>query len=304
MTIVCFLLMDTAPLARHVVTIMGSISGVSPTATEMPNRNAFSQSPFVMPLMKNTNGTITIMNLISTHETALTPLVKLVSTDSPAIADAMEPNRVRSPLQMTTACALPEITLLPMNAMFWQSVIDSLRAQTSGVFSTGALSPVKLAWLTNRSLASRMRTSAGIISPADRRTTSPTTRSSMGISDSAPPSRITVQVVVIMDSSFSAALPLLDSCTKRSVPEITTMVRMMVTVMGSKSSGVLPSREKYGNAMSVMAETVARKKRMAVKGLTNASTRRLANDFRLCRVTAFEPYCSRFVFTVCVSSPR
>lgn len=91
---VCFLLMETAPLARQVVTIMGSISGVSPTAMEIPNKNASSQSPLVMPLMKNTSGTMISMKRISTHETALTPLVKLVSTASSATADAIEPNSV------------------------------------------------------------------------------------------------------------------------------------------------------------------------------------------------------------------
>ena len=41
-----------------------------------------------------------------------------------------------------------------------------------------------------------------------------------------------------------AALPLLDSCTKRSVPEIITIVKMMTTVKGSKSSGALPKSAK------------------------------------------------------------
>ena len=116
-TMVCFLLIETAPFARQVVTIIGSISGVSPTAMEIPNRNASSQSPFVMPLIKNTSGTITSIKRIKTQETALTPLVKLVSTASPATADAMEPNNVLSPTQTTTADALPETTLLPINAM-------------------------------------------------------------------------------------------------------------------------------------------------------------------------------------------
>ena len=58
------------------------------------------------------------------------------------------------------------------------------------------------------------------------------------------PLRVTVQVVVIMARSFSAALPLLDSCTNRRVPEISTMVRIITTVRQSKSSGVLPNREK------------------------------------------------------------
>ena len=117
LTMVCFLLMDTAPLARQVVTIMGSISGVSPTAMEMAKRNASSQSPLVMPLMKKTRGTITSIKRMSTQETAFTPLVKLVSAASPATAEAMEPKRVSSPTQMATARALPETTLLPIKAM-------------------------------------------------------------------------------------------------------------------------------------------------------------------------------------------
>ena len=114
---VCFLLMETAPFARQVVTIMGSISGVSPTAMEMANRKASTQSPFVMPLTTNTTGTITSMNRISTQETAFTPLVKLVCTASSATPEAMEPKSVRSPTLTVTAVALPEITLLPIKAM-------------------------------------------------------------------------------------------------------------------------------------------------------------------------------------------
>ena len=70
-----------------------------------------------MPLMKNTSGTITAMNRIRTQETAFTPLVKLVSTASPATADAMDPNSVVSPTHTATADALPDTILLPMNAM-------------------------------------------------------------------------------------------------------------------------------------------------------------------------------------------
>lgn len=58
------------------------------------------------------------MKRIDTHKTALTPLVKLISVGSPAIAEVIEPNSVRSPVQITAAAALPETTLLPMKAMF------------------------------------------------------------------------------------------------------------------------------------------------------------------------------------------
>ena len=62
-------------------------------------------------------------------------------------------------------------------------------------FSTGSLSPVSEDWLTNRSLVSTTRTSAGIMSPAASRITSPATRSPMGRSRHSP-SRTTAMVVV------------------------------------------------------------------------------------------------------------
>ena len=120
----------------------------------------------------------------------------------------MEPNSVPSPTLKATAVALPDTTLLPMSAMFSHAVAESDTAADLGTFSTGSLSPVRLAWLTNRSFVSMMRTSAGIMSPADRWMMSPTTTSSMGTSCFGASSLVTVTVVVIMSSSFSAALPL------------------------------------------------------------------------------------------------
>ena len=107
-----------------------------------------------------------------------------------------------------------------------------------------------------------------------------------------------------MASSFSAALPLRDSCTKRSVPEINTIVRMMTTVRQSKSSGVLPNRDKYGKTMSVMVDTTARQNRMAVKGLMNAPASRLARDFFFSCVTLLLPYLVRLTDTASESRPR
>jgi hypothetical protein len=53
--------MAIAPFDRHTATIMGSISGVIPTATAIAKKNAPAQSPLVSPLMTNTSGTITRM---------------------------------------------------------------------------------------------------------------------------------------------------------------------------------------------------------------------------------------------------
>ena len=49
-------------------------------------------------------------------------------------------------------------------------------------FSTGNDSPVRLAWMRNRSLHDSNRTSAGIMSPAESSTTSPGTRLAIGSS--------------------------------------------------------------------------------------------------------------------------
>ena len=94
---------------------------------------------------------------------------------------------------------------------------------------------------------------------------SPGTTSSSGSSIFDLLRRITVQVVVIIARSFSAAFPLLDSCTKRKVPESRTIVRIMITVRGSESYGVFPSMLRAGKIMSVAAETKARAINIAVK---------------------------------------
>ncbi len=74
--------MAIAPLANEVVTIMGNISGVNPTAIEIANNKADNQSPFVIPFKKKTIGTIINIYFIITQETALTPFSKLVITGS------------------------------------------------------------------------------------------------------------------------------------------------------------------------------------------------------------------------------
>ena len=62
-----FLDMASAPLARFTVTIIGSISGVSPTATARPKSSASIQLCLVMPMMRNTTATITTMKRIISH---------------------------------------------------------------------------------------------------------------------------------------------------------------------------------------------------------------------------------------------
>ena len=83
--------------------------------------------------------------MINNQLTEFTPLVKLVSTASLATALAIAPNSVLSPTFTATAVAEPEITLVPIYAIFVYSVILPLYSFTCENFSTGPLSPVMLA---------------------------------------------------------------------------------------------------------------------------------------------------------------
>ena len=80
-----------APLARLAVTIIGSISGVNPTATASANSNASSQSPLVRPLIRNTDGTSTRMKRIISQVNRSMPFSKLVCTRCPAMLSASWP---------------------------------------------------------------------------------------------------------------------------------------------------------------------------------------------------------------------
>src|SRR5450830_1375789 len=82
----------TAPLANVEVTIIGSISGVRPTAIETAYRKASTQSPLVKPFMKKTTGVMTNMKRINSQLTLLTPDWNAVGVRSVAVTrSAREP---------------------------------------------------------------------------------------------------------------------------------------------------------------------------------------------------------------------
>ena len=99
----------------------------------------------------------------------------------------------------TSAEAVPLMTFVPMKQILGNSTTALGGSPLSaGNFSTGMASPVSAASLTNRSLALNKRTSAGTISPADSRITSPGTKHSMGISSREGPwgRRLDLEVAV------------------------------------------------------------------------------------------------------------
>ena len=209
-TTVLYFAILTAPFARFVVTSIGSISGVNPTATDIENNKACSQSPFVIPLITKTIGIIIIINFIRSILTEFTPLSKLVISLSSVIVSAILPNTVSFPVDNTIAVAVPLVTLVPINAKFsnskWLSIsLFLVSFESFENFSTTSDSPVIEDSLINKSFEEMILTSAGIISPALSFIISPTTISSIGISLSFP-SRITADVVFIISLSFSPAL--------------------------------------------------------------------------------------------------
>ena len=118
LTMTFFLPIASAPPASDVVTIIGSISGVIPTATDIANSRACVQSPFVNPLTNSTTGTMTSMKRMSIHETAPTPFSNVVFGGFAPTLFATAPSMVSFPVASTTALALPMMTLEPMNARF------------------------------------------------------------------------------------------------------------------------------------------------------------------------------------------
>jgi hypothetical protein len=90
-TITRFFDMAMAPRARFTVTIIGSISGVSPTATATAKNRASNQLCLVKPLIRNTAGVITRMKRTISQTKLFTPLSKLVTTSAPTILSARWP---------------------------------------------------------------------------------------------------------------------------------------------------------------------------------------------------------------------
>ena len=184
LTMTFFLPIATAPLDRQTVTIIGSISGVRPTATATAKKKACPQLPLVRPLMTKTSGTITSMKRSMSQ-------VKREMPRSKAVWRRLLRERLGHAAQVGVLAggdddrrrAEPLSTLVPRNAMLVSSIGAVVAAffSTSN-FSTGKLSPVSEPWMTNRSLAWTMRTSPGIMSPAASWTTSPGTRCATAIS--------------------------------------------------------------------------------------------------------------------------
>ena len=143
-------------------------------------------------------------------------------------------------------------------------------------FSTGKLSPVSEAWVTNKSFASTMRTSPGIMSPAARLTTSPGTSCETATSIGAP-SRTTVAVTEIMALSLAAALSALAS-----------WMSFRLTPRAIISDMTVPAR-----ASPVANETVANTASKRTSGLITACQSSLPIPARWSLASTLGPYSAK-----------
>ena len=91
LTMTFFRDMPMAPFDRQTVTIIGSISGVRPTATARAKKKASLQSSLVNPLMRNTSGTMTAMKQIISQVKRARPCRSWSAPAGPTMLLAMLP---------------------------------------------------------------------------------------------------------------------------------------------------------------------------------------------------------------------
>ena len=212
-----------ASFAKFKVTIIGSISGVNPTATAKLYVKAFNQPLWLLfcaPMMIKIVIDSAIIVHIIIQLTLRIPLSKAVFSLFLVKAFAIEPKYVSLPVDSTTPIAVPEDTEVPIKHKFEHSRADvTLLAINVLSFSTGSDSPVSDDWVINKSFADIILISAGIISPAAKLIISPGKISSIEISLKIP-FLLTAIVVLIICFNFSLALLDLPSWKKRIKPDI------------------------------------------------------------------------------------
>ena len=166
-TNVFFLAKFLLPLVKFTFTIIGSILGVIPTATDNANNKASFRSFLIKPYITNTATDITTIYLINIFEILFIPFSKLVGSLFESTSLFILPIYVFFPVVITIPVPSPLTTLVPIKHIFgilkiWSSFSECL----SKLFSIGTLSPVKTDWFINKSLLSIKITSAGTTVPA------------------------------------------------------------------------------------------------------------------------------------------
>ena len=147
---------------------------------------------------------------------------------------AIFPTSVCIPTFVTTALPRPYVTKLPENSIFVRSPSGASSKIMSILFSTARLSPVRALSSTLRLAFSINLPSAGIISPASRRITSPTTSSLAG-SCTATPSRNTFA------SGPASFFKLCRDCSAFTVCTVPKIALIVITITITAALSTSPS---------------------------------------------------------------
>ena len=184
----------------------------------------------------------------------------------------MAPNTVVLPVRVISTLAVPERTevLWKVTLVCWARPAPG--ALGAAVFSTGKVSPVRAAWDSRKSRASRITPSAGTRLPAESWITSPGTICSASTTVSLP-SRQTCTFRARRPRSSSRALPARYSCEKPKTVDRITMARMIA------ASAVSPT------TAAMRAATI----RISTSGLSTCRRNSLTGPVRACADRRFAP---------------
>ncbi len=189
----CSFAIRCTAIASESVTVGKSPSGMNATIIPSAKMNACANGCFTKNIAetKKTMPMPIAMKEICFVSVSSSLCRGLCSSFIVCVRFAIFPNSVCIPMDTTTAFAVPLATFVPAKTKFGISKRDrpSFKAG-SCVLRTGVDSPVSVDWFTCKSLVSKRRASAEILSPSSISMMSPGTRSSAEICCSCP-SRMT-----------------------------------------------------------------------------------------------------------------
>ena len=146
--------MAMAPRDRQTETIIGSISGVRPTATAIAKKKASFQLCLVSPLMRNTSGTMTSMKRIISQVNRRHALVEtrlhLLADDRPGHAAQIGPEARLD--DHARGRAAFDAGAEEADVLEFQHRLGGRRLLARRTSRRAATRPVRLDWMTNRSL--------------------------------------------------------------------------------------------------------------------------------------------------------
>ena len=186
-----------------------------------------------------------------------------------------------------TALARPYAMELPIKSIFLRSPKATSPLIASANLSTGTLSPVRADSSALQLAASSMRQSAGTLSPASNKITSPTTRSWL-FTKIILPSRSTLQCDSVIDCNAAMACSALLSCTTPNMLLSSTTTAIIITSAND-------SRSFVGSALLIKVSTrltIAATSKIIIIGSASCLKNFTITDCFLPSASLFLPFCA------------